>query len=240
VNDLVECAAGLGVGTGRLPSVPIDIQFDERTRLVGSIPMALVAGGPGSACVTFSKEKPSQRVRAWLDLMVLSVARSDTEWRSVVVCRNRRKDSPAVASDYRLAPPAKDPPPPRECLDLALTLYRLGMAEPVPLFPKLSDALCFRPRSNMASIWRSSPGSPGGPGEGESETAELVYGRCDVEAVLSQPSRSEDPGQGPRSSRARLLARALYPTVASSMRARTDKAEAEGDATTATPSGGRR
>jgi exodeoxyribonuclease V gamma subunit len=219
VDELVEVASHLGVGTDRLPSVDIDIRLSEDARIVGSIPLALVSGDPGTARLTYSREKSSQRVRAWLDVMALSVAHPVNDWRSVVVCRGQ-KAGEVVALDYRLAPPAKDPPTPRECLDLAVALYRRGTVEPLPLFPKLSSALCFKPGSNMAAIWRSYPGSPAGKGEGESAAVELVHGRCDVEDILALPWRPGDPGSGSESSRARRLARALYVTVASSLHER--------------------
>jgi exodeoxyribonuclease V gamma subunit len=220
-EGLVGQAAELGVVTGRLSPVPIDIQLDGGTRIVGTIPQALDPVHPGAACVTFSREKPSQRVRAWLDLMVLSTADPGATWRSVLVCRNDRSE--AVAADYVLtvAGTDDDPPAPPECLRIAVTLYRMGMVEPLPVFPKLSYALFNRP-TDAPGIWRSPPGSPAPPGEGEHPAVELVHGRCEVGTVLALPARNDDPGQKTESSRARRLARLLYCTVTASMHSQID------------------
>ncbi len=219
VEGLVRCARDLGVESGLAP-VSIDILLPQGRRIVGAIPMSFGLGRPGPALFTYSREKPSQRVRAWLDLMALSAAWPDRDWRSVVVCRGE-KDVP-LSSEYVLAPLDEDSPTPIECLELAVTIYRMGMDEPLPMFPKLSHALCHHPKG-LAGIWRSSPGSPGGPGEGESPAVELVHGRCEVDAILELPAREGDPGQLSESSRATRLARSFYCTVASSMRSESEK-----------------
>ena len=222
VEDLVRLAHQLGVLTGRLPAVSVDLLLDDRTRIVGTVPMALESGGPGAALVTYSRQKPGQRLRAWLDLMVLSAAQPHAAWRSVVVCRS--DDGSAVASDFVLTPEGtEDAPTPVECLELAVELYRMGMVEPLPLFPKLSYALCHKPSTNLAGIWRSSPGSQAPPGEGESPAIELVHGRCEVDAILALPGRETDPGQHSEPSRARRLARSLFCTVAQSMRSQAEQ-----------------
>ncbi|MBV8462744.1 MAG: hypothetical protein JO368_05590, partial [Acidimicrobiales bacterium] len=238
VDELVGRAGDLGVGGGRPSPEVVDVRLDDGTRVVGTVPLALVAGGPGPARVTFSREKPSQRVRAWLDLMVLSLARPELHWRSVVVCRKEsgRVDG-AAGFDYRLAPPEKSPPSPEECLELAVELYRRGMDEPLPLFPKLSHALAQRPNSNKAGIWRSPPGGFTPPGEGEAAAVELVYGRCDVHSVLKIPARSGDPGHGADDSRATRLGRVLWCTVLASTR---DQATVDRDGPAADDTGSKR
>ncbi|HXW38853.1 MAG TPA: hypothetical protein VEJ44_04090, partial [Acidimicrobiales bacterium] len=161
VSAIVDRAAELGVAGGRARTESIDLELADGTRVVGSVPVALAAGGPGFALVTFSTRKPSHHLQAWLDLMALSTARPDVHWRSVVVTR---KGDAAEASDYRLTPPGDKPPDdrppsPEECLSLAVELYRRGMDEPLPIFPKLSETLVRNPKRNLAPIWRAAPGS---------------------------------------------------------------------------------
>lgn len=219
VNALVERAAGLGLVGGRAPTESVDLELPDGTRVVGAVPVALAAGGPGAALVTYSSSKPGHQLRAWLDLMVLSLARPDLHWRSVVVAR---KGKEATAADYMLAPLADDPPSPEECVSLAVDLYRKGMDEPLPIFPRLSERLTRQPESNLDAVWRSSPSSPV-PGEGESDAVLLVYGQCDVDAVLALPARPGDPGRPAERSRAKRLGRALYCAVLASMRDRLQK-----------------
>ena len=129
-----------------------------------------------------------------------------------------------MSSEYVLAPSDDEPPTPIECLEMAVTLYRMGMDEPLPLFPRMSHALCHKPK-DLPGIWHSSPGSPAGPGEGEIPAVELVHGRRDVEDILDLPAREGDPGKQFESSRAKRLAVWFYCAVAESMRSDSDKSK---------------
>jgi exodeoxyribonuclease V gamma subunit len=215
VGALLDRAAELGVGGGPGSTEPIDLELADGTRVVGAVPLDLAVGGPGPALVTFSQVKPSHRVRAWLDLMALSVSRPEVHWRSVVVTRKKNE---AEASDYRLAPAGGDAPSPEECLSLAVDLYRRGMNEPLPVFPALSEKLTLTPDRVTAADWRRAPGSLAPPAEGEVAAVELVYGRCDVDDVLDVPARPGDPGRKSEASRARRLGQHLYCAVLASMR----------------------
>ncbi|HLH28464.1 MAG TPA: hypothetical protein VKW77_06085, partial [Acidimicrobiales bacterium] len=221
VDDLVGLAGTAGVTAGSQTAVPIDVRLPDGPRIAGEIPCSLGSGEPGTATVTFSRDKPTQRLRAWLDLMALSAARPDVAWRSVVV--SRRDGAPgATGSEYVLTEPTgrNVPPTPLECLDFAAKLFRLGATEPLPIFPKVSYAFYDRP-SSAASLWRDRGRTDNrAPCEGEDPLVELVLGRCSFEDLVALPARGGDPGPPGERSRARRLARALYGMVATSTRPR--------------------
>ncbi len=74
--------------------------WPDGVRIVGTIPLGLDGPSPGTGRVQFTRPKETQRLEAWLDLMVLVASEPTVPWRSVVVTRAERKGkdlTPVVA-----------------------------------------------------------------------------------------------------------------------------------------------
>lgn len=136
-------AAARTAGAGAFPAVPyeVDVTLTDGTRVMGSVPLGLEGPVVGPAVVTCSRDDPMLRIRAWLDLMVLTASDPTVVWRAVTVARPSRGDDAPVVHEYNVVA-SEDPAGSRklaiECLGVAVDCYERGMREPIPLFPRVA------------------------------------------------------------------------------------------------------
>ena len=211
--QIVQEALRLGVESGPATELSVDVLAPDGTRIVGAVPLRLQAARPGPALVTYTRERSSHLVRAWVDLMALTVGAADQQWRSVVISR-RAKGKGSRTYDFTVAQPGRDVLEPADCLQLAVDYFRAGMVEPLPMFPKLSYSLYRNGDGNLSDDWRPQ-GPAEGWGDGDRTATRLVFGHRPLKEILELPSRPGDPGAGTR--RVQRLAVGLYQSVDRSM-----------------------
>jgi exodeoxyribonuclease V gamma subunit len=131
-----------------LDSLDLPLRNDDRVnvdvsvggvRIRGTVEICGSADQPGPATCTFTRPRPSHRLCAAIDALVLTVARPDTHWRSTVIARG---DTPVITS---VSVRGDDPDQRREraasALGELLRWYRTGTCLPLPYFPRTSGAL---------------------------------------------------------------------------------------------------
>ena len=206
IDDMLEAAAGRGIGPGTPATVDVDVALPDGTRVVGAVALGL--GGParGPGRIQFTRPKESYRLEAWLDLMVLTARDPGTDWHSVVV--TRAKDASSTIRPVELV--AAQAPDRRAMALDALTrivgLYRAGRRQPLPLFASHSPAV--HAGGSSDDTWQDSRGL----GDGTRPAVRLVFGDVDVDELGQlEPLDGDPPGPGGRVER---FARHLWGTVA--------------------------
>jgi exodeoxyribonuclease V gamma subunit len=109
------------------PAERVDLMLDlDDVRVSGS-----VAGVRGSTAVrvVFSRPSAKHRLQAWVELLALTLARPDREWRSVVVGRGGALELGPVTTTYA-----------RAVLDDLVTLQGAGLTAVLPFAPGTSYA----------------------------------------------------------------------------------------------------
>lgn len=222
VEGLVEAAAERGLRRGRSTALPVDLQLDDGTRIVGAVEGRLDDPTPGPAFVTFSKQKPVHQLRAWLELMALIATDPTVGWHSLVVSRPRSGKAPYVAD---LGPlPGTDPlASARDALGLVVDWYRRATAEPLPYFPALSPQV--HQGKPSADSWRD---TFNGWGDGDDATTALAF-PYELGPLLDLPALPHDP-PGPAPTRVKRYADHLWTAVARTCCDLTDEAVGAGDA----------
>lgn len=190
-------------------SYDVDAALPDGTRLTGT-----VRGVRGDVLLsmTYSKLGPKQRLRAWVELVALTVSQPGREWRAVAVGRGRGGPQRSLLGPLSL-------PEAAAALDELVALYRSGLRSPLPLPLKTGAQYAFlRDKGNGATaaavgaekMWLS------GTFPGEQADAEhvLVYGPDAPFSVLTgQPAAPGEGGPGwpaDETSRFALLARRLW------------------------------
>lgn len=167
----------------------------------------------GTTKVAYARPRPSHELVAWLDLVLLTIFEPSISWHAVVIRRCKRATTKGGFIDLKLegATTTERTTNAKLGLEVILRCAQLGLTEPLPLFPKLSQVL-YRRKANEADwITTSRPRS----GEGIDQDNVLAFGRLDLTELLSLPAHDSDPGTGPfRAERlARFLWGAFYQTV---------------------------
>ncbi|WP_432570017.1 exodeoxyribonuclease V subunit gamma [Kineococcus sp. SYSU DK005] len=111
-------------------TVEVDLELDGGTRLRGVVRGVRPAGdGPAAAAVTvtYSRLKAKQELRAWVEVLALTLAEPRAPRAAVVVGRGERGSTAVV----RLGPVA--PEAARHALEDLLALRRTGLRLPLPL-----------------------------------------------------------------------------------------------------------
>ncbi|MHB1712822.1 MAG: exodeoxyribonuclease V subunit gamma, partial [Acidimicrobiales bacterium] len=196
VEDLLRASHELGRREDPGEPVPIDVMLADGTTITGTVLDRLGSPAPGPCDVRFARPKPAHEVAAWLDLMSLVAAHPQEEWRSVTVTRGRsNNDPPAVLDLVPVGRTGRDArvQAARSALEVAVDLYRRGLAEPIPLFAELSHAIA---AGNASSAdWRAAQGQ----GDGYDEANALVFGEYDYEELMDIEATDGDPdGPGRR------------------------------------------
>ncbi len=120
-------------------TVPVAAGLELRGSVAGVRGDRLVA-------VQFGKVQPAARLRAWVRLLALTAAYSDSPWRATTV---GLQDGSARASELGPVPLSLA----RECLNQLVAVYRQGLQQPLPIPVKTAEA--------YAVARRSSAGRPG-------------------------------------------------------------------------------
>jgi exodeoxyribonuclease V gamma subunit len=190
----------------------VDVLLSDRTRLTGT-----VAGVRGDVVlsITYSQLGPKPRLRAWVELVALTVAEPDRAWRAVAVGRGGRGKGPK-ASMLGPLPLAEA----TAALDELVSLYRAGLSSPLPLPLKTSSEYAFlRAKGNgvhaarigSSDKWMSNQFIPGEQADAEHV---LLYGPDAAFSVLTdQPAAPGEGGpgwSGDEAERFGLLARRLW------------------------------
>ena len=168
--------------------VGIDVLVDERTRVVGSVPLRLGPETPGSARSTYSKLKPVHMLQAWLDLMALQAQDPDQAWRSIVAGRSPTTKGEAEVVDLVSAHERSERGnEARRALGRMVDCFRRGRQEPIPLFPTLSYHL--HAGDAAPDHWSSYAGG------GDASDRDIVFalGELGFHDVLALPVQPHDP-----------------------------------------------
>ncbi|MDO5626991.1 MAG: exodeoxyribonuclease V subunit gamma [Mobilicoccus sp.] len=205
VRALMLAAAPVRGEAARVVDVTVEL---PNRRLTGSVPNV---HGSHVVTVTFSSISAKARLRAWIDLLALTVAHPDTPWTAHVVARQGR----------RVHHRTWGPLPPELARGILADLVDVrdrGMREPVPVPPKTSLAYAeaaIRRRNNepeqpwrsnspqgqAAAAWQTDPWRADAfPGEHADPAYALVYGPdAPLSVLLTKPRPGEDwNGEGTR------------------------------------------
>lgn len=209
-DNLLAAVTDRGLDPTDHRDVAVDVTLPDGTRIVGTITVCHGAGDPGPVRITYSKAKARQELEAWLDLMLLVAHDPDTPWRALAV---RRVDkSKAVDADVcELRPVPTDDPrgAALEALATVVGVLRVGMCEPIPLFPVVSRKI------HLGTAEESDWVANGGFGDGAADTTVVAFGECSLADVLAIPVTDDDPGDpDPGTSRAEWYAGRVWGTVA--------------------------
>ncbi len=126
VEPLVTASTGLRQGEARAVDIAIELGARRLTGTVGNV------YGDAAVRVEYSRLGPKHRLRAWAQLLALSVASPSTGWTAVTVGRGARSD---VARSV-LGP--VDPEAARRHLTALLDLRAIGLCAPLPMAVKTS------------------------------------------------------------------------------------------------------
>jgi exodeoxyribonuclease V gamma subunit len=188
VDDLLALAAELGVDTARDERIDVEVQLADGTRVVGTVEGRCAGLSSGPGLVTCSRVESKQRLAAWLDLVAVVASRPDTSWRSVVVGRAPKGDTPV---SLELVPRGDTGVDRQERalhgLEVAVDCCRRGLCEPIPLFESMSFKI--HENTAKASDWDSERGHA----EGRDEANTMVFGPPDFQGLCSMPALPHDP-----------------------------------------------
>jgi exodeoxyribonuclease V gamma subunit len=192
-------------------SYDVDVPLPDGTRLTGT-----VSGVRGDVILsmTYSKLGAKQRLRAWVELVALTVAHPGRDWTAAAVGRGS-KGKPPKRSVLGPLPLVEA----QTALDELVALYRTGLRAPLPLPVKAGGQYAFlRDRGNTArsaaagaeQMWLTDRF----PGEQADAEHVLVYGPDAPFSVLTdQPAGPSEGGSGwpaDETDRFGLLARRLW------------------------------
>jgi len=211
VDALLDRAKSLDVDPTRDDQYPVDIEIADGTRIVGLVEGGCASPTPGPGTITYSRAKPKQQVRAWLDLVALIATDPKTSWRSVVVRRAER----GTALDALDLIGRGDTPDARrvgalEALGVVVDCYRRGLREPIPLFAKISRKIAAG--DAKPNDWIDFDGFA----EGHEEAHRLAFGGLDLGDLRAVPARADDP-PGLAQGRADRFAQYLWDVIARSV-----------------------
>jgi exodeoxyribonuclease V gamma subunit len=162
--------------------------------------------------LTYSRLAARHRLLAWIDLVALTVAQPDRQWRAVAVGRGRGSRAQRSVFDPLSAADAS------AALDELVELYRAGLRSPLPLPVKTAAAYAERRNHSDAPTAREGAArewlTDRFPGEQEDAEHVLLYGERAPLSVLT--TQRPEPGEGgpgwhrDETDRFGLLARRLW------------------------------
>lgn len=164
--EVEEFAAEMrGLMAGATPLEPLDISLElGRYRLSGRLdrvwPERLIRG-------RYARIKARDRVRCWIEHLVLNAAAREGDPRESVLCMLDGKECFSRVTDAR------------ELLLSLLDLYREGLSRPLRFFPESSLAYAHKQEWNLGRARQRWEGSEYIAGEGRDPYFDLCFGRTD-------------------------------------------------------------
>jgi exodeoxyribonuclease V gamma subunit len=134
VEQVADAARTLADGTPG--SLDVSVALADGRTLAGTV-TGVCDGGDTIRAVSYSRVRPRDRLRAWVQLLALSAARPERPFEAVVIGRARAAARGANVTVARIPAIGEDPESRRETalehLAVMLDLYDRGMREPLPL-----------------------------------------------------------------------------------------------------------
>jgi exodeoxyribonuclease V gamma subunit len=190
-------------------SQDVDVRLPDGTRRAGTVGDVR---GDTVLSLTYSRLAARHRLLAWIDLVALTVAQPDRQWRAVAVGRGRGSRAQRSVFDPLSAADAS------AALDELVELYRAGLRSPLPLPVKTAAAYAERRNHSDAPTAREGAArewlTDRFPGEQEDAEHVLLYGERAPLSVLT--TQRPEPGEGgpgwhrDETDRFGLLARRLW------------------------------
>ncbi len=186
VEPLVDAGADLRVGSARVVDIAVEV---AGRRLVGT-----VGGVYGDTVVRveYSRLGPKHRLRAWAQLLALTVGDPATGWTAVTIGRDRR----AGVARSVLGP--IDDATAREQLTALVQLRERGLCAPLPLAVKTSEAYAAKRGESVTTVnaellaskeWASTRYD----GEQADAAHRLVWGdAAPIDVLLAEPATDDE------------------------------------------------
>jgi len=188
-------------------SYDIDVALADGTRVLGTVTNVRESVLLSTTCATLS---PRHRLRAWVQLIALTVARPDKDWTAVAVGRAGKKVTRSVQGPL-------DPVQARLLLEQLVALHRLALTCPLPLPVKTGYEYAFvRARGRSVEVARTNASRKWDddrfPGETSDPEHVLLYGEQAPLSVLFEqaPLPADADGVADESDRFGVLARGLW------------------------------
>ena len=183
----------------------VDIVLADGTRFAGT-----VSGVHGDTVLslTYSRLSARHRLLAWIDLVALTLAHPDREWRAAAVGRGRGKGALRSTFDPLSVTDARD------ALEELVALYRAGLCSPLPIPLKTAAAYAERREHSDTPTARKGAEQEWVTGEQDDPEHVLLYGAAAPLTVLT--TQRPEPGEGgpgwhrDETDRFGLLARRLW------------------------------
>lgn len=176
-------------------ALPGPAAVDVDAALGGRCVVGTVGGVQGTTVVrvTVSTLAARHRLRAWVQVLALTVSRPDLDWRGLVVGRGPR----GAVGQYRVGPVGAQQA--HDALAALVDLYERGMSMPLPLAPAAAEAYARRRAAGSSphvavtqarQVWTSGEREHGEAGD---DAHALVWGRdAPFEVLLT----ADVPGLG--------------------------------------------
>lgn len=182
---------------------PVDVTLASGTRLVGAV---ADLHGDVLRRAAYSRLAGGHRLLSWLRLLAVSATDPARPFSAVTVGRVATvdKDAPAEVTVATLGPlgrtPAERLAAAHRHLEVLVDLYRRGVCEPLPLYPKTSLAWAEAIRRGRDPVraardaWRSGWSADGE--DADRRHREVHGGVVELETVLAAPPRADEDGEG--------------------------------------------
>lgn len=185
--------------------VAVDLTLASGTRLIGAV---ADLHGDVLRRAGYGRLSGRQRLSSWVRLLALSAMAPERPFAAVTAGRLAKKrddpDDPATVSVAHLAPLGSSAEQRRALaeahLEILVDLYRRGVCEPLPLFPKTSLAWAEAVRHGRDPVreagetWRSGYQHQGEDADGSHR--EVLGGTATLETLVSAAPRHDEDGEG--------------------------------------------
>jgi len=191
--SLVDEATRRGVRMGEPERHLTEVTLDDGTRIVGSVSLRLPDQSPGPARLRYARSRPAFLLEAWLDLMFLTAAEPEREWRSLSISRGETNGPVDVVDIVADGADGDRVIAARAALATVVSCYRSGMREPLPLFPRFSKSVADgKPDFSSLNGYE-------GRGDRRSAATTFFFGHLDGADLLALDAIDGDPdGTGGR------------------------------------------
>lgn len=176
----------------RVPATTVEVGADiGDVRLVGAV---TGVRGHDVVRIVYSNLGAKHRIRAWAQLLALVVAHPDEDWAATTVGRRRGGVSTARLEGV-------DRESARSVLASLISLYAVGLREPLPIPPKTACAYAQRRRRGVRAEpsaifagqqWRQRSKDNTEYGEFDDDSHRQVWGDAQIGTLLAEPPTDGD------------------------------------------------